>query len=208
MAIAIEAAIVFSWRNQPAAAAAFASFTIGAFADGVVIAIARASIDEAPLGSAFARILERSWAVLVVNFIVSYLVGYGVQALTEGDIVYRIIAIPILLIAISLIFSEVVAVVIDDERWWMLIPHALGGSARVAWTGSMLWVALGLFSLQILPSLFEAGLAALLTKAHVAQAAFWSTLPVDIIWAIPINVLTTVVFLNAIGYEPKRPCSE
>jgi hypothetical protein len=72
----------------------------------------------------------------------------------------------------------------------------------------MLGRVLALFALQIGPQFGENALTGILTKAHVAQPEFWGSVPIDTIWTVPMNVLITMIFFDAIGYEPKRSCGE
>lgn len=206
--IALEAVVVFLWRAPVSVTLTFATLTVGALFDAYVIAITQGEVDGAPIEAILARVIERCWAVLIVNFVFFYIASYGFALLIQGDIMDRILSIPLLLIAASLIFSETVTVTIDDERWWMLIPQAFGASSRVAWTGAMMWRVLALFALQIIPAFGQDVLTGILTKAHVAQPEFWASAPLEAIWAIPMNVLVTLVFFDAIGYEPKRSCGE
>ena len=206
--IALHGVIVSLWHAPVSVTLTFATFTVGASFNAYVIAMTQGEVDGAPMGAILGRVLERSWAVLIVNFVFLYIEVYAFVLLTQGDILDRILSVPLMLIAASLIFAQTVAVTIDDERWWMLIPQAFGASSRVAWSGAMMWRALALFAIQVAPQFGDSALTGILTRAHVAQADFWANVPLDTIWAIPMNVLITLVFFDAIGYEPKRSCGE
>ncbi len=180
----------------------------GAVADTLVIALTLATFEGASVSAGLSRALERAWAVIVINFVVTYIFAEGAGAVGAGNIVDRILGIILLLFAASLIFAEVVAVTIDDERWWMLVPASLGTSVRIALTGAVMWRVLALFALAVFPAFLESGLNDAMTKAHVTHPDFWSSFPLAIVWSVPLNVLTTLVFFDVTGYEPKPPSDE
>jgi hypothetical protein len=198
--------VVYSWNHKEALL--LVGLIGSAVVDTLVIAITLATFAGADMRAAMSRALERAWAVILINFAVSYIQLVGISALAAGNILDRVLAIVLLLFSASLIFAEVVAVTIEEERWWMLVPSALGTSVRVAWSGSVMWRALALFALSIVPWFLETGLSDAMTKAHVTHADFWSSLPLGIIWAVPLDVLTTLVLFDVTGYEPKNSCDE
>jgi hypothetical protein len=204
--IGIGAATVYSWNHKEALVLVI--LVGGAVVDTLVIAITLATFAGAGIRAGLSRALERAWAVILVNFAVSILQSVGIGTLGASNIVDRILAIVLLLFAASLIFAEVIAVTIEDERWWMLVPVAFGTSVRVAWSGSVMWRALALFALSIVPYFLETSLSDAMTKAHVAHADFWSSFPLDVIWSVPLDVLITLVLFDVTGYEPKHPCDE
>lgn len=146
--------------------------------------------------------------MLVVDFIVTFVTLDGIAILAQGDLLDRIIAIPILLIAAATVFAEAVAVVVDGEQWWFLVVRAIGTSIRTSWSGSTLWRAIVLFALQFVP--MAAGIA--LTKAsaqlHITITSFWTDVPLGILFAIPLDALIVLAFFDASGYEPNRTCGE
>lgn len=209
LAVALEAAIVYAWHVPFLQAQTFASLTVGGLLDAAIIAITRADFDGAPMIAAFWRWLERSWAVVIVGFVYFFIGVSGYSLLLAGTLPDRIFSVVLLLFAACLVFCETVAVTIEDERWWMLVPQALGISTRVSLTGSMLWRSILLFVvIQIVPGLGISALSDVLNKAHVAHADLWATVPLEVLWTVPFYVLTVLMFFDAIGYEPNRSCDE
>lgn len=204
--IGLGAAVIYGWQSK--AALLFVGLIGGAVADTLIISLTLATFEGAGIAAGLSRALERAWAVIVINFVMTYIFAEGIGAIGVGNIVDRILGIILLLFAASLIFAEVIAVTIDDERWWMLVPSSVGTSVRISWTGSVMWRVLALFALAIVPTFLESGLGDALTKAHVSHPDFWGSFPLSIVWSIPLNVLTTLVFFDVTGYEPKNPCDE
>ena len=181
---------------------------IGAVVDAVVIASVQSDIDGTSAQEMWSRVLERLWAVVIVNFIFSFISFFGVELAAAGDLMDRILSIPVLLIGVGTVFAEVVAVVSDEDPWWFLVVRAFGSSIRTAWTGNTLWRAIVLFLLQFVPFIVGSTLEPALTHNHVAIASFWSNVPLGILFSIPLDVLIVLAFFDASGYEPKRTCGE
>jgi hypothetical protein len=206
LTIGVGAAIVYAWNHKEAFL--LVGLIGGAVVDTLIIAITLATFAGGGIRAALSRALERAWAVIIIFFAVSYIQSVATYTLAAGNIIDRILAIILLLFAASLIFAEVIAVTIDDERWWMLVPAAFGTSVRVTWSGSLMWRALALFALNLVPDFLASSLGSAMAKAHLPQAEFWSTFPLHIIWSVPFNVLITLVLFDVTGYEPKHPCDE
>ncbi len=152
--------------------------------------------------------LDRLWAVVIVDFIVTFVSYTGLGVLSVGDLVDRVIAIPILLIAAATVFAEAIAVVIDGEQWWFLVVCAIGTSVRTSWNGSTLWRAIVLFALQFVPITVGGAVASASAQHHVTVTSFWTDVPLGILYSIPLDALIVLAFFDATGYEPKRTCGE
>ncbi len=174
----------------------------------VVYAQAKGDIDGASTRAVWLRVLDRLWAVVIVDFIANFVVLAGLAPLAEGTLIDRIIAIPILLTGAGLVFADAIAVVVDGERWWFLVVHAVGSSIRTAFRGSTLWRAIALLALQFVPIAISAELANVSAQHHVALTSFWSDVPLGILFSIPLDALIVLAFFDASGYEPKRTCGE
>lgn len=198
---------VYRFYNLPAIV--FASgIVVGAFVDAIVFAQSKGDVDGWSSAQVWGRVLERLWAVVVVNFIFTYVLAYAFALLAEGDAVGRILAIPIFLIAVATIFAEAIAVVVDEEHWWFLIVRALGTSIRTAWTGTTMWRAIALFILVLLPNTITAVIGGAFAHGRSPAASFWSDVPLGIVFSIPLDALIVLAFFDASGYEPDRTCGE
>lgn len=199
--------LIYRETNAPAVL-----FTSGIVVDAVLTTIvsaqAKGDIDGSTAAAVWSRVLERLWAVVIVDFIVSFVGWAGVLTLSAGDIVNRIIAIPILLIAAATVFSESIAVVVDDEQWWFLVVRAIGTSVRTSLAGSNLRRAIVLFALQFVPTAVSALVSSASAQHHVTVTSFWRDVPLGIVYSIPLDALIVLAFFDASGYEPKRTCGE
>jgi len=152
--------------------------------------------------------LERAWAAIVVDFLQGFIWAVGYVNVVGGDLADRLLGIPLLLLAICLNFADVDAVVSDDDRWWLLVPQALMRSMRATVTGTTMIRAIALVAAENLAGGIGQLLEGPLTYLHVPEPVFWASTLLQTLIAIPLGVLTAYVYLDAVGYESKRSCSE
>jgi hypothetical protein len=212
LAIAVQWVIYHETASYPPAQKSAIIFTSSIVVDAIVAAIvyaqAKGDIDGWTSSQVWLRVLDRLWAVVVVDFIVNFVTLSGIAPLSEGDLLDRVIAIPILLIAAGTVFADAIAVVVDDERWWFLVIRAIGTSLRTSWSGATLRRAIVLFALQFVPLAMSSALTSISAQHHVSITSFWSDVPAGILFSIPLNALIVLAFFDASGYEPKRTCGE
>lgn len=209
LAILSIAALWFVYRLTAAPAKILtSSILVDAAIATIVFAQAKGDIDGASPAEVWSRVLERLWAVVIVDFIVSFVSIVGTGYLVQGDLADRIVAIPILLIGAGTVFAETVAVVVDGDPWWFLVVRAIGTSIRTSLSGSTLWRAIVLFALQFVPMAVSTLLTNATAQHHVRITSFWSDVPLGILFTIPLDALIVLAFFDATGYEPKRTCDE
>lgn len=209
MACVAGALLWLVYRLTAAPAIIFtASILVDAAIGTIVYAQAKGDIDGAGTTEVWSRVLERLWAVVIVDFIVQFVSIVGIGYLAQGDLADRIVAIPILLIGAGTVFAEAVAVVVDGDPWWFLVVRAIGTSIRTSWSGSTLWRAIVLFTLQFVPMALSTLLTNTAAQHHVRITSFWSDVPLGILFTIPLDALIVLAFFDATGYEPKRTCDE
>ncbi len=133
---------------------------------------------ERPLGATLERLLERSWAIILIDFVLSL-----VQSVTPlpSMILWDLILVPLLA---ATIFADVAATLDDDRSTLALIPHAIARTLSLAMHarnfGRMCLLLAAEFGLQailleiatILPQRFSAdGTLVLASIAQVVLAA-------------------------------------
>ncbi len=182
-----------------------ASTVLGALVSAVVYATTFAEFRGMTARERWLRVLDRSWAVIIIEFLTAILAATAIAQLGAGTLADEVVAIPILLVTVSLFFADVDAVINDDERWWMIVPTALARSLRTTWSGGTLRRAILLFALAIAAGAAFSWIEPFLIAHHVKHASFWANVPLGIIATIPLNVLSALVYLDAIGYERKEP---
>jgi NADH:ubiquinone oxidoreductase subunit 6 (subunit J) len=94
-AVVAAFAILAEWlvyRVSQAPAVTFASsIVIGAVVDAIVFAQVKDDLDGTGSRETWSRVLERLWAVVVANFVATYVTVFGISAAAAGDLTDRII---------------------------------------------------------------------------------------------------------------------
>jgi hypothetical protein len=155
----------------------------------------------------WSRILDRSWALIVIDFLLTVLQVYDIT-FSRGDLVDFLLAIPLFVMVAATCFAEVVAVADDDSPWWWIPVRSFGASAIAAFSPGMFVRAASLGALQIAVSLAIELAADVLTQQKVGQALFWSAIVLGMLTLPPIQALVTFTYLDAAGGESKRSCDE
>jgi len=205
--VAIEAVIIYAWQAKPAQLVADAVvqplFVI------VVTAFSFGDLSGDGAAALWARVLERLWAVLLIDLLVVLIAAFGLGGIIAPDIGSRVLGTGLIVIAISFIFADVYATVADDVPWWLLVPRSFAASMIATWRGLTFTRAMVVFALgDLLPAPIAALAQSYLQSLHVAHADFWST-AVPVMLLLPVvQAFSTFVFLDAIGYTAKHPCGE
>jgi hypothetical protein len=205
--IAAEALIVYNWHPKPPLAEYVASVIIEPFFIAIVTAFTYADVrGDLSVGATWSRVLERSWAVLIIGLLLDLVTAIGFQSISATDIFDKLLGAGVIIVAVSLVFATVYATVVDDaEPWWLLVPRSLGASMAVAWQGVAFARALIVFMLaELLPELLTSVLQNVLSIRHVPHALLWAN-AVSVLLLLPlVQAFCTLVYLDAIGYEPDR----
>ena len=200
--IAVQALIVFIWRNS--ASLIIANLLTQPFFVAVVTAFTYADVrgDLSP-GATWLRVLERAWAVVLIDLLVDLIGALGLESIVTPDLLQKLLGAAVIVIAVSLVFADVHATVVDDaEPWWLLVPRSFGASMAIAWQGATFARAIVLFVLsQLLPELVVGPVQKVLDAYHVTQSALWSN-AVAIVLLLPlVQALCTMVYLDAAGMD-------
>jgi len=165
----------------------------------VVYASVSADADAAPRNerAVWDRILERSWAVVVVDLIGTYLLSFGIGATMVADVLSFVTGLIALLLSVLLVFADTSATIDDGMPVWWLVPGAIGRSIVTAWRGGMMVRAVLIFSIGFFASYLAGGLFALMGSAHIPNADFWAQLPLDDILTPPLAAFTVLVYRDA-----------
>jgi hypothetical protein len=203
--LAAEAAVVAAWRS-PAAFDFVSAVCLPIFVT-VVYAFVLADADGTMTSSAiWSRVLERAWAVIVIDLIVGIISQFTIIFMESTDLLTQVFAIPSLLLVVTFVFADVNAVATKKaDPWWMLVLRPFAVSFATALGPGMLVRAFLLtFVTQYLPMLVLLLLDSVLTARHVPFADFWAFGPLGAILVPPFGALTALVYLDATGYESER----
>ncbi|MGB6987212.1 MAG: hypothetical protein WBD74_14670 [Candidatus Aquilonibacter sp.] len=205
--IAAEALIVFNWHPKAPLAEYVASVIIEPFFVAIVTAFTYADVrGDLSVGATWSRVLERSWAVLIIGLLVQLITAIGFQSISATDVFDKLLGAGVIIVAVSLIFADVYATVVDDaEPWWLLVPRSLGASMAITWRGVAFARALIVFMMAaLLPELLTIMVQNVLAARHVPASLFWAN-AVSVLLLLPlVQAFCTLVYLDAIGYEPNR----
>ncbi len=143
------------------------------------------------------RFLERAWAVIVLDFLISYI--------WTAALIYSTSAKPLELLAglaafgfcVVAVFADAAAVVDDDVSVWNVLPRSLVRSIATAWNSTMFVRALAIVSLSLLEFVAQNVSYFALMHFNVPQAEFWAEIPIATILAPPLAAITVVVYRDA-----------
>jgi hypothetical protein len=207
--VALEALVVVNW-HAPAALTG-ASVVFEPFFVAIVTAFSYADrCGDLSNGAAWLRVLERAWAVVLIGLIFNLVAGLGMESIVTDDVVQKLLGTAVVVVAVSMIFADVHAMAVEDaEPWWWLVPRSFAASMALTWRGAMFARAVIVFTLATLvpfaaSMLLEAGF----DRAHVAFSALWANAVMVMLLLPIVQALCTFVYLDALGFEPKRPCGE
>jgi hypothetical protein len=143
------------------------------------------------------RVLERSWAVVVIDFAVSYVTALGLAGSTSSSALDLIAGLSAFGLSVLFVFADASAAVDADLGVLTVIPYGFVRSVQAAWQRPVLPRALAIFSLQLLVAALQIALNALLQHARVPDALFWSEIPLLTLLVPPLSALTVLVYLDA-----------
>jgi hypothetical protein len=152
----------------------------------------------------WARVLERLWAVIVIDFLVTLLQIqlYGFST----DIVGVLAGAAIGLFSALFMLADASAVIDDEHDWLLLIPRSFGRSFSLSWRPVIFRRVLILYVLLMLINALSYAVQSALVAHHVAFADFWATVPVAAVVTPPLAALTALVYMDASGMQPERSC--
>ncbi|MDP9017195.1 MAG: hypothetical protein M3N19_02605 [Candidatus Eremiobacteraeota bacterium] len=201
-AIAVQGAICLVWRRD----IALDVVTSAVLPIITTVANIQTALDlrggELDPREIFAWALRRLWAVMLIDFVVSftYIVGFVlmVHASSIDDAVMGLLT---LLLTSTLVFADVFASVELFPSSLLRIPFAFMRSVALFWQHGNMVRALAILSFQVAAGLLALMLSDWLTFKHAGSAAFVADVPLGTLFAAPFAILTTVVYFDAIARE-------
>lgn len=208
--IALEAIIVFVGHPYKQNNAIIADVIVEPFLATLVTAFTYADVrEDLSVRATWLRVLERSWAVLIIDLLLQLIGVLGLGSIAATDLIDKLLGVGVLIIAISFVFADVHATVVEDaEPWWLLVPRSLGVSMAVAWQGITFARALIVFGISVpFAQLFNALIQAAFNAQHLPAAFFWGNVLSTVLLLPPVQAFCTYVYLDAIGHEPESSAS-
>ncbi|MBV8491398.1 MAG: hypothetical protein JO199_12805 [Candidatus Eremiobacteraeota bacterium] len=147
--------------------------------------------------AAWERFLERAWAVIVIDFLLSFVLGLGLDGVFAQDATGALVGFLSLTLTLLVIFSDAVATVDDDGTVWSLVPRAFFKSVAAAVNPRVLPRAGLILALSVLVALAQNELVAAFAHARMAFADFWAFAPLGAVTTPPLAALTLLVYQDA-----------
>lgn len=162
-----------------------------------IAAAARASQPVAR-SAVWERVLERSWAVILIDFFIVFLTAIAIGSSLQSDWLDRVLGVVALLYTATLVFADAIATIVDDVSFWALLPTALWMSVRIAWTPGTFIRTIWLLCIGLLLTLAQNEIFHLLTLQHVGHADVWAEIPLATFATVPLSVLVLLVYVDAL----------
>ncbi len=142
------------------------------------------------------RILERTWAVIVIDFALTLAFAISLSAAAESDLGAVLMGTLALLLVATLGLAEPIASVEDGVPAWMLVPRSFARSISLTWSSGNLSRVLALFAVQLAIEAAALILQQQLLALRLEAAIFWANAPLDALLTIPFAALSMVVYLD------------
>ncbi len=155
-------------------------------------------IEEPPRGKVWLRVLERIWAVVIINVALQLAFIFGAAGDTaNGGVQSFFMQLAIMLIMVLLAFSDVIAVVQPNLRMREVLPLAVARSARLV-ANTLVWMrVLGLLIVDyVLGMALSAASQALSTAGHGALA-FWTATAANTVLTVVFAVYLALLYFDA-----------
>ena len=165
----------------------------------LVYAFVSADDAESPVAEnlVWERFLERAWAVIVIDFLLSYVWTAALVYSTSSKIVELLAGLAAFGFSVVAVFADAGAVVDDDVTVWTVIPRAILRSVATAWSSTIFMRALAIVSFALLAFVAQSSLYIALTHFNVSQADFWAQVPIATVITPPLAAITVIVYRDA-----------
>jgi hypothetical protein len=148
------------------------------------------------------RILERLWAVIVIDFIAVLVMTVGTYAMAFAGVDLiggLILGAFAFMIAAAIVYADVYASLEPEVSTLTVVPRAFLRSIVLGMLDFRR--ALALLAIQVLISTALQALALFLDAKHVAHSQIWGGLPLGTFLIVPLSALTTVIYLDLAARE-------
>jgi len=156
----------------------------------------------------WARVLERLWAVIVIDFLTTVLSWLGQAFALAGDILDLLTGAAITFFYVLLILADASAVVDDEHDWLLLIPRSFGHSFSLSWRKENLWRVLVLFAVQAVIATMVFALQGVLDAHKVPYADFWAAVPLLTLTTPPFAALAALVYMDVNNMFAELSCEK
>jgi hypothetical protein len=156
---------------------------------------------DVPPAARWTRVLERSWAVIVIDIVCTLLLSVAIGGLSVPNGSGLVIGLVAYALVMLTIFADINAALEPNVGSLWLIPGAFARSAVLATHRSNVFLTLSLVATDVLFYIIEGLLASWFSSIHFANALFWANIPLQALLQIPLGALGVVVYLECIARE-------
>lgn len=151
-------------------------------------------------GARWERILERAWAVILLDVGISFAILAGEQSMMltgdAGDILLGILTV---FLSAMLVYAEPFACLSEEVRTLTLVPFALLRSMTLAWVDMSRIFAL--FALQLVLQIVLEFVQQVLTHNRMQSAVPWVEMALGTLITAPLAALFAVAYLDTVAQE-------
>jgi hypothetical protein len=205
LVIGAQALVVFVFRVPNGIA--YSGFILPPLLTTLVYAFVWTDTEPVPEPGAatWERVLERSWAVILIDLFVTLVQANGVAGILDPDPIVKALGVAVLVLTAPLVFVDASATVDNLPVWWVL-PGSFWRGVRAVRNRPAFVRALAIVAIGLLVFLAQDRLFDWMHHAAIANAEFWSQVPIGTGTVPPIAALTALVYRDAtrpIAGEPE-----
>ncbi|MBV9269796.1 MAG: hypothetical protein JO165_01790 [Candidatus Eremiobacteraeota bacterium] len=142
------------------------------------------------------RFLDRAWAVIVLQFVISLLRLFSETTLASAGPGSVFLGTIVLTSVALLIYSPVDACLREEGAPLTLLPNALSQSIALSWR--RVSRAFGMFAVILSVEMIEQLTFLTLVNRHVANPEFWANIPFDPFATMVISVIVTAAYIDLV----------
>jgi len=147
----------------------------------------------------WSRIVERAWAVIIVDVALTIVNSVGFGAMQEGDPINVVLGTLVLFLGAMLIYTEPYLCLNDEAPLVAMIPLSILRSMMLAWVNMSR--VFSLFALQLAVAIADVYVEQLCT--HRFKTAAWADFGFWTIANVPLSALFAVAYLDTLSQERK-----
>ncbi len=152
------------------------------------------------LAQRWERVLERAWAIIIIDVGLSFVNASGLQTVQAGDALDVVFGFLTLLLSGMLLYAEPFAAIEKETQTLTIVPFAILRSMMLAWVNmSRVFALLAVqIALDIAVQLAEQG------ALHAGiNSRLWVDLLMPTLLTAPLAALYTVAYLDTVSQEKR-----
>lgn len=145
----------------------------------------------------WARIVERAWAVIVIDVALSFVNTIGFGTLQAGDFMNFLLGTVVLFLGAMLVYAEPYACLDDQGEVLTMVFFAVLRSMMLSWVNMSRIFALFALNVIVTTAQYYVHTGA----GHIMRDPVWADMAFETIVAVPLAILFTVAYLDTLSQE-------